>query len=188
MPDVSNPPISNFKHDPSCSPFAVSQEEYIASQLSPNYQNLGTGAIVFDNPTSSDRRILLVQRAATDSMPGCWEFPGGGVDDDDKSILHAVARELWEEAGLTAVNIGPLIGKPERFKSRSGKQICKFNFMVEAEGAEGAMVVKLDPTEHQKYLWISKEEVRQRKAGDLELVFTTAHTEALVLEAFSISS
>lgn len=45
-------------------------------------------------------------------LPGCWEIPGGGCDDDDESILHAVARELWEEVGLTTTRIGPLVGNP----------------------------------------------------------------------------
>jgi 8-oxo-dGTP pyrophosphatase MutT (NUDIX family) len=42
-------------------------------------------------------------------MPGRQEIPGGGVDDDDESILHAVERELWEEAALTAFSMGLLL-------------------------------------------------------------------------------
>jgi 8-oxo-dGTP pyrophosphatase MutT (NUDIX family) len=29
-------------------------------------------------------------------MPNKWELPGGAVDDDDPTILHAAARELAE--------------------------------------------------------------------------------------------
>lgn len=118
-------------------------------------------------------------------MPGRWEIPGGGCDDDDESILHGVARELWEEAGLNAISIGPLVGNPHLFVSRSGKQICKFNFMVDAEkSADGTLQVKLDPDEHQRFVWASEEEVRTKKVGDVELEFTTGDLEATVLEAF----
>ena len=117
-------------------------------------------------------------------MPGRWEVPGGGVDDDDESILHAVARELWEEAAISAVSIGPLVGNPHFFFSRSGKQICKFNFLVEAKSVEGRLDVKLNPEEHQSFIWASEDEVRARKAGDVELEFTTTDLEATVLEAF----
>ena len=50
-----------------------------------------------------------------------------------------------------------------RFVTRSGKQICKFNFLVEVEkSADGRLEVKLDPSEHQRYVWASEEEVRVR--------------------------
>lgn len=117
-------------------------------------------------------------------MPGLWEVPGGGVDDDDESILHAVARELWEEAAISTVSIGPLVGNPHFFFSPSGNQICKFNFLVEAKSVEGRLDVKLNPEEHQSFIWASEDEVRARKAGDVELEFTMTDLEATVLEAF----
>jgi len=102
------------------------------------------------------------------------------VDDDDESILHAVAQELWEEAALTAVSIGPLVGKPIFF-GNSKEQVCKFNFLVETKGT---MDVKLDPEEHQRFVWASEGEARAKKIGDLELEFTSADLEVIVLEAF----
>ena len=108
------------------------------------------------------------------------------MDDDDENILHAVARELWEEAALTAVSIGPLVGSPYFFESRSGKQICKFNFLVEVKRVEGTMDVQLNPEEHQRFVWASEEEAKGRKVGDLEIEFTTTDLEATVLKAFSI--
>jgi ADP-ribose pyrophosphatase YjhB (NUDIX family) len=137
-------------------------------------------------------------------MPGRWEIPGGGCDDDDASILHAVARELWEEAGLQAAHVGPLVGRaPHVFVSRSGKVVGKFNFLVEAardadadddDDADGGRRwgewgdVTLDPDEHQRFVWASEEEVRAGRAveGDVELTFTTADVEETVLEAFRL--
>jgi ADP-ribose pyrophosphatase YjhB (NUDIX family) len=33
------------------------------------------------------------------------EIPGGKVDDTDETLLHATARELKEESGLTATRV-----------------------------------------------------------------------------------
>jgi len=184
MPEILHSKSYNFTYHPSSSPFTASSEEYIAKHPSANYNYLASGALVFDDSNSSDPRVLLIQRSASDSMPGRWEIPGGGVDDDDESILHAVARELWEEAGLTAFSIGPLVGDPHFFESRSGKRICKFNFLVETEIIEGIMDVKLDPKEHQRFVWASEGEVRARKVGGQELELTTTDLEVTVLEAF----
>ena len=51
---------------------------------------------------------------------------------------------------------------------------------------ESAMAVKLDPKEHQRFVWATEEEVRARKVGNLEIQFTTTDLEATVLEAFGI--
>ena len=118
-------------------------------------------------------------------MPSQWETPGGACDKEDPSILHGVARELWEEAGLTTASIGPPVGDGYFFLSRSGKLVCKFNFLVDAEkGAGGKLDVKLNPSEHQNYVWAAEEEVKAQKVGDVELNFTTREQEAVVLEAF----
>ena len=80
----------------------------------PKYDGLAVGACVF-KPGSDDggeNRILLVQRAASDSMPLHWEVPGGACDDEDESLLHAAARELLEESGLRARAIRALISPP----------------------------------------------------------------------------
>lgn len=110
------------------------------------------------------------------------------MDDGDESILHAVARELWEEAALTAVTIGPLVGSPHLFRSRRGKSVCKFNFLVVTKSAEGTIDVKLDPKEHQNFVWACEEEVRARKVGDLEIEFTMKDLKATVLESFGIKN
>ncbi|KAL2146059.1 hypothetical protein VTI28DRAFT_5398 [Corynascus sepedonium] len=71
-------------------------------------------------------RVLLLQRASTDSAPLVWELPGGGCgfDEDDDSenetVLSAVARELWEETGLAARSIDGLV-VPRVIDSRKGE-------------------------------------------------------------------
>lgn len=178
-------PRFNFNFDPSASPFTASQQSYLKSQPEAKYGYLATGALVFDATNTAAPRLLLIQRAAGDSMPNQWEVPGGGCDDEDESILHAVARELWEEAGLTAAQISAPVGEPHFFSSRSGKKICKFNFVVQpARDAEGRLQVKLNPEEHQRFVWASEAEVRSKQAKGLALNFTTKELEETVLKAF----
>ena len=57
---------------------------------------------------------------------------------------------------------------------------------METKSAERTMDVKLNPEEHQKFVWASEEEVRARKVGNLEIEFTMTELEATVLEAFAI--
>ena len=175
----------NFTAHPSTSSFAVPYETYLSSHPGEKFQYhfIATGALVFD--ASTPERILLIQRAAHDSMPGQWETPGGACDKEDLSILDGAARELWEETGLTASSIGPQVGDGQYFLTRSGKLVCKFNFLVDAEkGADGKLDVKLDPNEHQNYVWAGEEEVKTRKVGNMNLKFTTREQEVVVLEAF----
>jgi len=76
---------------------------------------------VSDTRIASNPHVLPLQRAASDEEPNKWEPPGGGCDDDDESILHAAARELWEEAGLQAARIGGPVGDPYFFTLSDGK-------------------------------------------------------------------
>jgi len=57
-----------------------------------------------------DRRIFLINAAdpADPTKAPWWEIPGGGIDGYETSA-HAVARELWEEAGIAEAEIGPVI-------------------------------------------------------------------------------
>ncbi len=143
--------------------------------------------MVFD----SEDRLLIVQRAAHDSMPNLWEIPGGACDSTDKSILHGIARELFEETGLRVNELRHLVGPGDGhvvFKtSRKGLIVCKFTFEVEVESTE---VVMLDPKEHQNYLWITEEDCKEYQVmGEGNMVrfqFTTAAQQATVLEGFRL--
>jgi 8-oxo-dGTP diphosphatase len=51
----------------------------------------------------ADRRILITQRRADQSLPLQWEFPGGKVEPGEAPVA-ALVRELHEELGVdTAV-------------------------------------------------------------------------------------
>ncbi|ORY63477.1 NUDIX hydrolase domain-like protein, partial [Pseudomassariella vexata] len=177
---------TTFTVAPSLSPFQVPLKDYLSSH--PQFDGIASGALVFKPPTtSSPLQLLLVQRAAHDSMPLLWEIPGGACDHEDETLLHAVARELWEESGLKAKSIEEQVrgGDDELdgvFFTRKGSRLCKYSFLVAVEGFE----VKLDANEHQRYVWVTEEEARAKRCGEVELVYTTKSQEAVVFKGFEV--
>lgn len=174
-----------FTSGPDLTKYSVPLSSYLPINRSPlggPYDGAATGSLVINPQTS---KLLLVQRAPHDSMPLKWEIPGGAVDLEDESILHGVARELFEETGLVASDIVELVGGSQEFFTRSGRWIVKFSFLVDVQG--GAEIeVQLDPNEHVKYVWVSEEEARARRLGDLTLAYTTKDQEETIYEAFRI--
>jgi len=176
-------PASSFTFSPSLSPFAITVEEHLAAH--PEYEGIAAGALVFD----SQNRLLIIQRASHDSMPNRWEVPGGACDLTDETILHGIAREVFEESGLRVTNLKHQLEPPYDhtvfLTSTKKLRICKYTFETEVESTEE---VKLDPNEHQMYLWVSEEECRSHcveKGGErVEIKFTHASQEGAILEGF----
>ncbi|CAK7218207.1 hypothetical protein SBRCBS47491_003431 [Sporothrix bragantina] len=132
-PPLPPPDVFRYTIDPSLESFNVSPNEWLA-QNKLDFQGMAVANVVFDDQD----RVLLVQRAAHDSMPNRWEVTGGaadqedgeeeissaevnGVDDESDTrprqsrgtVLSGAARELWEEAGLIAKRFTHLIPQPE---------------------------------------------------------------------------
>lgn len=61
-----------------------------------DYIGVGVGAIIFDD----EGKVFLAKRGpkATNER-GCWEFPGGKVNFNEK-LTDAIQRELREEYGI----------------------------------------------------------------------------------------
>ncbi|KAI0436279.1 NUDIX hydrolase domain-like protein [Xylaria telfairii] len=176
----------NFGYDPSLAEFATSKRSYFAAHPDAPFDYVATSALVVDTRTTSSPRILLLQRAASDSDPNQWEPAGGACDDDDKSILHARARELWEEAGLQAAQIIGLVGDPHLFTLDNGKAVCQFNFALRVTmKGEPPLPVKLNPEEHQRFVWATEGEVKTKKVNGMYLDFTREEVGRTVVLAFS---
>lgn len=188
----TQPPVYKFTiTDPStAAAFNVPSSSLIAARKAADptvvFTGLGTGAVVFNRARTA---VLLVQRSASDSMPGLWEVPGGGVDDEDATVAHAVARELWEEAGLVARRVGAVVPTGEGgpleyvFLTRSRKIVAKFHFIVDADCDEDA--VRLDPKEHQAFVWATEEECEaEQTKGGMEIPFTRNEQKMSVLQAW----
>lgn len=62
---------------------------------------VGVGAVIVDRD-----RFVLVKRAH-EPLKGEWSLPGGSVEVGE-TLAEAVAREVFEETGLT-VRVGPLL-------------------------------------------------------------------------------
>lgn len=178
---------TNFVIDNSLSSWNVPAKEWLVKHGKDNeWDGLATANVVFN----SDGKILVLQRAAADSMPNKWELPGGAVDDDDPTILHGAARELAEETGLVAkhfthvVTEGPDYEPGQVFPNSTKTKVwCRFTLHVVVEACDS---VKLDPEEHQDFAWVSEEEVRERRIEDRELAITRDSMAALILEAFRL--
>lgn len=178
--------VFNFDFDPSVAEFAISKQSYLSAHPGVPFGYIATSTLVLDTTSASSPRVLLLQRAATDEDPNKWEPPGGACEDEDESILHAAARELWEEAGLQANRIEGFAGDPFLFTLSNGKSVCQFNFAVEVKtDGGGPPEVRLDPAEHQRFVWATEDEVRDRKADGMDLDFTTSEVERLVLLLFN---
>ncbi|KAK0113945.1 hypothetical protein ONS96_014794 [Cadophora gregata f. sp. sojae] len=176
------PALSPFTFSPAVASFNVPMKTYLSSPSLQHHQAIASGALIFSPPSTTSQppnpnpnpnpKILILQRAPTDSYANKWEIPGGGVDLTDSTVLHGVAREVLEETGLTVTHIKRLVGSEDglAFVTRRGLRVVKFAFEVEVRGGEE---VKLDEKEHRRFLWASEEEVRNGRMEDgYEVVFT----------------
>lgn len=156
------------------------------SELFTKVDGLATGNMVFNE----EGKVLVIQRASSDSMPNKWEIPGGAVDDEDPTVFAGSARELWEETGLVAKRFNHIVTegpdqKPGQVypNSTRTKTWCRFSFEVQVESCE---YVKLDPKEHQAFAWATEDEIRDQLIGDCQHPITNKHMQALILEAFRL--
>lgn len=191
----------HFTFHPSVSHLNIPARTFL--DANPGFDGLASGSLVFtrappspppppgpSNPgsaglaTERQDRLLIIQRAAQDSMPSRWEVPGGAVDADDASILAGLARELREETGLRLVRAGELVGEGLVFFTRRNLRICKFSFEVEVEGGGDEVPAVVLSHEHQRFLWVTEEECRARRKGDLDIKFTHEGQERTIFEGF----
>ncbi|CZS95036.1 uncharacterized protein RAG0_04844 [Rhynchosporium agropyri] len=181
----STPTLQSFTFSPTLASFDVPKKTCLSSPSMGKYQAIATGALIF-TPTSN--KILVLQRAPTDSSPNKWENPGGGVDDTDATILHGVAREVLEETGLIVTHINRLVTVDGEegfaFESSKGLRIIKFAFDVEVDSVDE---VKLDKNEHRGFLWASEKECRERRMEDgYQIEFTGKWQYECILEGFRL--
>jgi 8-oxo-dGTP pyrophosphatase MutT (NUDIX family) len=93
----------------------------------------------------SGGRVLLIRRAAWDSMPGLWELPGGKVDGDEPAV-DALVRELDEETGLMLADARGL--SMREMISPRGRSVREFVYVVSAVGSVTLSV------EHDAFIWV----------------------------------
>ena len=87
---------------------------------------------------SKQDQIFIAKRPKHLHQGGLWEFPGGKVSSGE-AVEHALARELFEEVGITPIQAQPLMGVHHDY---SDKQVfldiwTVTQFSGDAKGAEG---------------------------------------------------
>ncbi|KAL7904263.1 NUDIX domain-containing protein [Trichoderma velutinum] len=177
-------PIADFAFDESLIEWTVPKSDWLQIH-GKDFNGVATSAYIFD----AQGRVLLVQRAAHDSMPNLWETPGGAVDSGDGSILAGCAREVKEEAGLVARRMKRLVTEGEGrekwsvFTNRNGTRVfCGFAFEVEVEEGE----VVLDPEEHQAFLWAGEEDVKRGIVEGRRIALSCLMVRNRLMEAFRL--
>jgi 8-oxo-dGTP diphosphatase len=107
---------------------------------------------------NDDKKILLIRRAAADSyMPGCWECPGGKLD-QGQDLTQAREREVLEETGLLVTLVQPLVYADSYVIGDGNKYvglpyICLFGV---AKLVGGNLKIS---HEHSDYAWVDYDDV-----------------------------
>lgn len=94
-------------------------------------------------------RVFLARRGPGSHLAGCWELPGGKIEDGE-SPAECLSRELREELGIEAV-IGPFFG-------RSVHDYPAYTVVLDAYRVED-YTGTLTPTEHDMTAWIRPADV-----------------------------
>jgi 8-oxo-dGTP diphosphatase len=114
-----------------------------------------------------DGRILLLKRSESETVyPGHFTFPGGKVEDNE-TIHEALAKEVYEECGLTlkpgiVLIKEKAIGRPDGQTSKSLSFLCS---------VEDNSAIKLDEKDFIEYKWVNLTELPILKHVGIEAEF-----------------
>lgn len=144
----------------------------IQAQEQTPYDKIVVGAAVLKHTqTPTNPSILLIKRAANEIYyPDHLELPSGKVSPSDNTILDALARELFEETGLSIESKEDVIAQPNSFeyvtektvkepdgrKKTIRKTAVQINFVVKPCSCGG---IKLNLKEHSEYMWATSGKV-----------------------------
>ena len=106
--------------------------------------------------TNSLNQVLILTRKTDDFMGGIKELPSGNLESEE-TIYNGLKREIKEETNLDLKNVKSYINSFD-YLSSSGKKARQFNFLVYVNNN---FDIKL--TEHDKYDWISFDEISSQK-------------------------
>lgn len=196
-----SPPLPEFTFPDHLERFSVAPAIYLAEN--PTLSGLIVSGVVvhpFPDPLHNGpaiNKVLIVQRAATDGFPLLWETPGGGVDEDDESILFALQRELMEEAGLVLSRVLGLLEEGTEWKVKGGGRWRKVTFLVAIGGQDGSTEggsfpdrepkVVLNADEHADHVWASWDEIERGECQGRNLVFAYGEGKEIALRGLRLA-
>jgi 8-oxo-dGTP diphosphatase len=102
----------------------------------------------------SDGKVLIM------SDHGKWDFPGGGIEGDER-LPDALKRELLEETGLTDFTVGEVIHADEWFIPAKDLHVVAVFYRGEMTGQP---MPKQLSDEHTEFAWILPEELKDYDA------------------------
>jgi len=112
----------------------------------------------------TDPVVIMIAEHAGRALVGRGpQWPAGrysalaGFMEPGESIEEAVAREIFEEAGVRVRNVRYIASQPWPFPS---------SLMMACIGEAEDDVITIDPHELQDAMWVSREDVRKSLAGD----------------------
>lgn len=115
---------------------------------------------------NENNEILLLRRAQSDSFPGTWEFPGGGLDYDEHPEV-SIEREVMEEAGLKIQAVKPISVITHKGHHDS-VQVIRITY--ECKLIKTKQKIKLSP-DHDSYRWVKIEELFSYKTRKDNLIY-----------------
>jgi 8-oxo-dGTP pyrophosphatase MutT (NUDIX family) len=162
MPSSTTSPstATPFQLSPSLNHLLIPLKTWLAQNTYSD--RLVVGGLIF-HPTANPARLLILQRANNESaFPNVWEIPGGTCEASDETIVHSLAREIYEETHLTLQTVLDQIGDVEHLVLK-GKWWSKICFLVKVNlGDSGERAqVSFRPEEHQAFRWASRAEVER---------------------------
>ncbi|KAL8904983.1 MAG: hypothetical protein Q9171_006852 [Xanthocarpia ochracea] len=138
------------------------------------------------------------------------EVPGGSIEADDPTVLHGLAREVFDETGLRLTRFVRLVGEnikgstsqeektvskpgdPKRFKLGFEIEVSEIGVLEtdtndrDVEGYLRSVPVDLDPHEHQDQAWVTEEDVKAFYENGVGRPIVSKDQAGEMLEAFRL--
>lgn len=101
----------------------------------------------------------------------------------DMRIMHTLLDVEHTSAMIFISRTSYLEGMVDHLLTQYAVEVTKFSFLVEVESSDD---VKLDPVEHVAFMWVTEDEARNKKCGDVEFKYTMPRQMQVVLKAFEM--
>jgi len=104
----------------------------------------------------SDNTILLCKRHGEEDFDGVFSFPGGKMDDADKTMEDGIKRELLEELGGDLnYDLRMNIAINKEYTRKDGEYMVLPHYLAIYKGGE----IEINQQEYSDYTWVGLEEV-----------------------------